>query len=235
MLPKIEYPIHSIKIPSSKKKIKFRPYLVKEEKLFLMAKESGNNNDILSTIKQVINNCCLESSFNINSLTIFDLEYIFLKLRSISVDNVVKLSYRDLEDERLYEFEIDLNDIEVIFPENIDNNIKITEESGILMKYPSASLYDDKEFLNLEKDQYFELIIRCIDKIYYQDEIFEVSNYNKKEIEEFLENLSIKTFEEIQKFLINSPKIIHNIEYTNSLGNKRSITLDSLNDFFQWR
>lgn len=234
-LPKIDQPIYTIKVPSLNKNVKFRPFLVKEEKLLLMSKESDNESDILSAIKQIVNNCCLDKGFNVDKIALFDLEYIFLKLRSFSVNNLVKVSYKDYEDEKVYDFEIDLNTIEVLFPEKVSNNIKISEKSGIVMNYPSASLYEDKEFLSLTDNYMFELILRCIDKIYEEDEIYEPSNHSKKELSEFLENLSLKVFEDIQKFLLSVPKIEHKIKYKNSLGNDREITLSSLNDFFSWR
>lgn len=230
-LPKIEYPIHLINIPSINKKIKFRPFLVKEEKLLLMAKESDNLADNLLATKQVINNCCLEP-LDINKLAIFDLEYIFLKLRALSVDNMVKLSYVDNEDNKTYTFDVDLNEVETKFPESNSNKIELTKTSGIIMKYPSASLYDDKEFLNLDKDYMFQLIIKCLDKFYDDDTVYEFKDYKQKEIEEFLDNLNIKTFEKINEFLINTPKLLHVINYKNSLGNDRKIELSSLNDFF---
>lgn len=234
-LPKISYPTYSIKIPSTNKAAKFRPFLVKEEKLLLMAKESENNADILLAIKQVINNCCLDNNFDNEKLTIFDLEYIFIKLRAFSVDNVVKVSYKDDEDNQNYDFDVDLNEVEVKFPEKNDKNIKISEKLGILMKYPSASLYEDKDFLNLDKDYLFELIIRCIDKIYNGDNIYEAKNYTTKDLSEFLENLDSKTFVTIQDFLMNSPKLLHVLKYKNSLGKEKQITLSSLNDFFTFR
>lgn len=234
-LPKIDYPVYRVKIPSLKKEFQFRPFLVKEEKILLMAKESEQATDILSAIKQIINNCSIDSKFDIDKLALFDLEYIFLKLRSISVDNIVKVSYKDNEDGKNYDFDIDLNNVEVHFPEKINNNINITEKSGIVMKYPSAKLYDDKEFLSLEKDYMFELIVRCIDSIYYEDQIYKANDYKKEELVEFLENLNIKVFEEIQKFLLNIPKIEYKINYENSEGTKREIVLSSLNDFFTWR
>lgn len=234
-LPKISYPTYNINIPSLKKAFKFRPFLVKEEKLLLMAKESETASDILTSIKQVVNNCCSDRGFDVNKLAIFDLEYLFLKLRAFSVDNVCKVSYKDAEDEKTYDFEIDLNNVEVEFPEKIDNNIKITNKTGIVMKYPSSTLYDDKDFLNLKKDYLFELIIRCIDKIYDGDNVYEAKEYKPKEIGEFLENLDSKTFSSIQEFLTNTPKIKHVIEYKNSLGHDRKIELSSLDDFFTLR
>ena len=233
-LPKIDYSMVNIKVPSLNKNYKFRPFLVKEEKLLLMARESENSEDILLAIKQVVNNCVLDK-LDIDKLAVFDLEYIFLKLRSISVDNIVTLSYTDLEDKKPYEFKINLDDVKVIYPEKIDNNIKINSKSGIVMSYPSASLYEDKEFLTLKKDYLFELIIKCLDKLYIEYNVYEFKNYKKQEIVEFLEGLNLKVFEQIQNFLLNVPKLNYEIKYTNSLGNDRSIVLNSLNDFFTWR
>lgn len=234
-LPKISYPTYTIKVPSTKKNVKFRPFLVKEEKLLLMAKESENNSDILLSIKQIVNNCCLDENFDNEKMTIFDLEYIFIKLRAFSVDNIVKVSYKDEEDGQNYEFEVDLNAVEVEFPEKNENNIKISDTFGILMKYPSASLYEDKDFLNLDKDYLFELIVRCIDKIYEGDNVFEAKNYTMKDLGDFLENLDSKTFVSVQEFLMNSPKLLHVMKYKNSLGNEKEIRLSSLNDFFTFR
>lgn len=234
-LPKIDYPIYKIKIPSMKKEFQFRPFLVKEEKLLLMAKESENASDILSAIKQIINNCAIDTKFDVNKLAVFDLEYVFLKLRAISVDNMVKVSYKDKEDDQVYDFDINLDEVEVKFPEKIDNTIKITEKSGIVMKYPSASLYDDKDFLNIEKDYMFELIVRCIDTIYYEDQVYKASEYKKEDLNEFLENLNVKVFDKIQQFLVNVPRMEYKIEYMNEKDHKREILLSSLNDFFTWR
>jgi hypothetical protein len=234
-LPKIDQPIYNIKLPSTKESFKFRPFLVKEEKLLLMAKESNNLSDILTAIKQIVGNCSLEKKFNANKIALFELEYVFLKLRSFSVNNIVKVSYRDNEDEKAYNFEVDLEKVEIKYPDEVNNIIKITEKSGIIMMHPPATLYDDQDFLNLEKEYLFELIIRCIDKIYDGEEVYEAKDYKKEDLSEFLENLSIKTFEEIQKFLINTPKLEYVIKYKNGLDNDREINLSSLNDFFTWQ
>jgi hypothetical protein len=200
-----------------------------------MAKESENQSDILIAIKQIINNCAIDKKFDIDKLSLSDLEYTFIKLRAVSVDNIVKVAYKDTEDNKIYSFEVDLNEIEVIFPENANNNIKITENSGLIMRYPPASLYDDEEFLALDKNYMFELIVRCVDKIYLGEEVYEAKKYKKNQLDDFLDGLTIKVYEDIQKFLLNSPKIEHKIKYKNSLDNDREITLNSLNDFFTWR
>jgi hypothetical protein len=234
-LPTIDHPIFSINVPSLKKEYKFRPFLVKEEKILLMAKESKSETDIFVAIKQIVQNCCLDKKLVVDKLSIFDLEYIFLKLRSISIDNIVKITFKDFEDSKIYDFEVDIEEIKVVFSEKANNNIKINSQSGIIMNYPSASLYSDKDFLSLKKDHLFELIVRCVDKIYSGEEVYEAKNFAKKDIETFLENLSVKVFEQVQSFLLSTPKLEHTIKYKNSLGNDREIVLNKLSDFFSLR
>jgi hypothetical protein len=234
-LPKISHPTFKVTVPSTKKQLLFRPFLVKEEKILLMAKTSNDNNDILSAIKQVVNNCCEEKGFDVNKLAIFDLEYLFLKIRSNSVGNIVPLSFKDLEDEKEYKFEVDLNQIEVEYPKDADNRIKINDKAGMIMRYPSAALYDDKSFLSLGQDAMFELIIRCVDKIYSGEDMYDPSSYTREELTNFVDNLDVKTFESIQGFLSNAPTMKHVLSYNNSLGNQRKIELTTLNDFFTLR
>jgi hypothetical protein len=234
-LPKIKHPTFSVTIPSTKKNILFRPFLVKEEKILLMAKTGQDNIEILSAIKQIVNNCCQEKGFDVNKFTIFDLEYTFLKIRSNSVGNQVDLTFKDLEDQVDYKFVVDLNKVEIEYPKNIDMKIQIDDNTGLIMKYPSASLYDDRSFLSLGGDALFELIIRCVDKIYRNDEIIDVSTYSREELSEFIDNLDVKTFEKIQNFLTNTPTMKHVLSYQNSLGHDRKIELTTLTDFFTLR
>lgn len=231
-LPKIKHPIYEFTIPSTNKKEPFRPFLVKEEKLLLMAKASEDSGDMLRAIKQVVNNCAINDSFDVDKLAIFDLEYLFIQLRSVSVNNVVKVSYRDNEDQELYNFEIDLKEIEVKFPEKVERVVKITDDMGIQMRYPPASLFDDKEFLKSGEDAFYELIVRCIDKIYDGDDIFDPTDYTKKEIEQFLDDVGVDIFQKIQDFMSNVPKLYYKIEYKNKNGNNRVIELTTLSDFF---
>lgn len=232
MLPKIKHPTYTVKIPSLGKSEIFRPFLVKEEKIMLMAKSTNDPTDIFRSIKQVINNCAIDERFDVDKLTTFDIEYIFLKLRSYSVNNIISVSYRDTEDQKIYDFDIDLNEVEVQFPENIQKKIKISDDTGILMKYPSARLFDDNEFLKKNEDSFYELVLRCIDKIYSGDDIFDASNCEKKELEEFLDSLNVTAYQKIMEFIENTPKLIHKLEYTNELGNRRIIELNTLTDFF---
>jgi len=234
-LPKLNYPVNSIKVPSLNKSFKFRPFLVREEKILLIAKEGDSPSDILHAIKQVVNNCAVDDKFDVDKLAIFDLEYVFLKLRAMSVDNVVKVSYKDAEDEKVYDFEVDLNSVEIEFPKDTNNKIEVTKTSGIVLKYPMASLYDDKDLIGADKDYIFELIVRCIDKVYEEETVYEMKDYTFENIRTFLEDLDIKTFDKIREFLLNIPKLKYTIEYKNSLEHDRKIELNSLNDFFTLR
>ena len=235
-LPKIMYPQFDILIPSTGKKMKFRQFLVKEEKILLVAKSSEDDNDILTAIKQVVNNCSLDDAFDIDKVSVFDLEYLFLKIRAISVSNVIKLSFKDFEDEKIYDFEVDLNQVEVEMPKDVSNKINIFGKNGIVMRYPSASIYSDKEFLTSSvEDASIELIIRCIDKVYDAESVYDAKTVSREELLEFINNIDIKSFEKINEFLSNAPKLKHVIDYKNSLGNDRKITLTTLNDFFTLR
>lgn len=235
-LPKIEYPISEFEVPSLKKNYKFRPMLVKEEKILLMAKTSEDDTDIFNAVRQVVNNCCVDPSLDIDKLAIFDLEYLFLKIRSISIGEMTEVSFRDTEDSKVYDFTINLNDVKVNFPEGISNTIKITDTSGFTLRYPPATLYSDKEFLGLEANKIFDaLVLKCIDKVYDEEKVYDSSLYKKEEIEEFVENLPVKAYEEVREFFGKVPAMKYEIKYKNSNGTERTITLRNLSDFFTLR
>jgi hypothetical protein len=178
-LPKINQPIFDMVIPSSKKTVEFRPFLVKEEKILLIAQQGGNDGEIIRAVKQILNNCILTTGFNIDDLTTFDLEYMFLKLRARSVNNIVKLSYRDTEDDEVYDFELDLDKIEITYPEDAaDPNIPITDNVGMTMKYPSASITDKMGTFENEVELMTFFIVNCIDTIYDEEEVYIANEYS---------------------------------------------------------
>lgn len=234
-LPKVKHPIFEFTVPSTKKRESFRPFLVKEEKILLIAKASDDPADSLRAVKQVVNNCYLGGGLDIDKLAIFDLEYLFLQLRSVSVSDVVTVSYRDNEDQEVYNFTIDLKQIAVKFPEKADPVIKITDTLGIVMRWPSASVLDDQAYFKVGDDAYYELILRCIDKIYDGDEVYDPSEYTLKELENFLDECGIITLEKIQQFMSQTPRLYHKLTYTNKNGKERVIELTSLTDFFTLR
>lgn len=232
-LPKIDQPLFDMIIPSSGKKITYRPFLVKEEKILLIAQQSGNDSEIIRAIKQILINC-IQDDIDLDTLTIFDLEYAFLKLRAKSVNNVVKLAYRDTEDDEVYNFELDLDTIEIEMPEGINSKIEISDSVGMTMKYPSASITDSMGEFDNEVDLMTFFIVNCIDTIYDEDTVYIADDFSEEEISEFLDGLDVKTFEKIREFFENVPRLYHKIEYTNNIGSERSIELTSLKDFFMW-
>jgi hypothetical protein len=146
------------------------------------------------------------------------------------------VSYRDLEDQKNYDFEIDLKKIDVSFPENIDKVIKITDKSGIVMKYPTAEIYTDQTFLKSEgEESFYRLIVRCIDQIYDEDNVYPGKDFDEEALLEFLEYMDIPSFDKVRSFMLNLPSVYYKIEYKNSLGNDRSIELKNLSDFFTLR
>jgi hypothetical protein len=224
-----------VTIPSSKKKILFRPFLVKEEKILLISQQGGEDTDVIRAIKQILRLCVQDDDFNVDKLTTFDLEYLFLKLRAKSVNNIVKLSYRDNEDDNVYNFELNLDSIEVEMPEGVDSTIKLSDSISMIMKYPSASITDKITQFDNEVDLMTFFIINCIDTIMTEEEIYPASEYSDEELEEFLDQLPVNSFEKIREFFEKMPKLYHKIVYTNELGNDRSIELTNLKDFFMWR
>ena len=233
-LPKIDKPLFSIMIPSLGKECLFRPFVVREEKILLTAQQSGQEKDIITAIKQVINNCIQDETVNISNLALFDLEYIFIKLRARSVNNVVKLSYRDREDDKVYDFEVDLDEVEMLVPATVNNNIKVTDSIGIIMKYPSVDIVNSIPD-NATPDQALSALMRnCIKDIFDEDTVYNVADYSEKELEDFIDDLQIHVFDEIRAFFEGAPKVYHKLTYTNSIGNERTIELSSLNDFFTW-
>lgn len=231
-LPKISYPIYELTIPSSKKVIKYRPFLVKEEKLLLMAQSGNDTAEVINSIKQVINNCILTEDVRVDDLASFDIEYLFVKLRSKSIGNEIELTYRDLEDEKKYDVVVNLDDVEIRTDDKHVNKVEINKTTGLILKYPSvdssvAIMQDD-----LEGDGIFELIGNSIESIYDENGVYNPKDYSKEELIEFVSSLSIETFQKVQEFFSTMPKLHYEVKYTNSLGNEKVIVLSTLNDFF---
>lgn len=229
-LPKITVPTFNIKVPSTGKELKFRPFLVKEEKILLLA-QTGDTNDEIGALTQIINNCCFDD-INVDALTTFDVEYIFLKLRARSVNNVIKLRYRDNEDNELYDFEINLDEIEIKFDPTISNKIDITDDLKMIMKYPSIKIAQGLGSVKNESDLLNKILIHCIDSIYDKENVYPAKESTEEELIEFLENLDTKTFKRIEEFFSKMPKIYHELNYKNKLGNDRTIKLETIQDFF---
>lgn len=233
-LPKLDKPLFDLEVPSQNKTVKARPFVVKEEKILLTAQQSGQEKDIVLGIKQVLTNCIQDPSFDIDSLTTFDLEFMFLKLRSRSVNNIIDVSYRDNEDDKIYDFQIDLDQVELLKTKPVNNKIMVTEDIGIIMKFPSVTVLENVPD-DIKSTDLVEYLVRsCIDQIFDENEVYLASETSEEELSEFIEGLDIETFTKIREFFDSLPSLYYKLEYTNALGNKREIELRTLSDFFTW-
>lgn len=231
-LPKVSYPIFNINVPSLNRDVKFRSFLVKDEKVLLVAQNSRDTKDIVLAIKQVINNCALED-IDIDSLATFDLEYIFIKLRSKSINNIIELKYVDPEDGEQYDIKVDTDKIDVInLGLNEYKKIEITNNMGMMLKYPSASIVGHLNPSDSETDMFFSILKHCISYIYDKDKTYNPGEYTVEEIEEFIADLDVKTLQKVQRFFENMPRIHYSTEYKTKAGTIKKLELNTLNDFF---
>lgn len=234
-LPRLSHPTFTLKLPSTKQEIVYRPFLVKEEKILLIAQQSGETKDVIRALKQVIKNCIVTENVDIDTFTTFDLEYFFLRLRARSVNNIVQLVYRDGEDKLEYKFDIDLDTIEVVANPEHSNVVYLSEDMQLVLKYPQLDLMDlvpakgKVEFT-------FDVLENCLDKLVVKqgpdEEVILFSEQTKTEVQEFMASLSIAAFKQIQKFFDTMPRLEHIINYTNKMGRKQRIELRKLDDFF---
>lgn len=232
MLPKIAIPTFELELPSTKELIIYRPFLVKEEKILLIAKQSGERSDIINAIKQVISNCIINEDFDVNKIAVFDMEYLFIKIRSISVGNEIEFSVEDSTDHLTYNFKLDLNDVEITYPENVEQKIMINEDLGVMMKYPTMDLSDKIAGVEDVVDIAFETIKHCIDYVFDRENMYNWQHASVEEREEFLESLNPSQYEKLSLFFQNIPKIEHVYEYTNSMGEEKKVYFRKIEDFF---
>ena len=236
-LPKIATPTYELTLPSTGKTVQYRPFLVKEEKLLVIALESEDNKQITTAINAVLKACVLTKGIKIETLPTFDIEFLFLNIRGKSVGEELEVNIICPDDEKTeVAVTIDLDDIEVQRPENHTNKIKLDDTLMMEMKYPSLDEFiknnfdfDDKN----QMDQSFQLIASCIDKIYTEDEVWATADCTKKEVNEFLEGMNSNQFKEIETFFTTMPKLSHTISVTNPKTKVKSdVVLEGLAAFF---
>ncbi len=236
-LPKIATPTYELELPSTKQKINYRPFLVKEEKLLVLALESEDNKQITTAIKTVIKNCIITKGIKVEKLPTFDIEYLFLNIRGKSVGEEVEVNVICPDDEQTQvPVTILIDDIKVKENEEHNKQVKIDNTLMMEMKYPSLdefiqSNFDFKEEDNMERS--FDLIGGCIDKIYNEEEVWSTADCTKREVKEFLEQMNSSQFKEIEKFFDTMPKLSYEIEVTNPKTKKKSsVVLEGLSSFF---
>ena len=236
-LPIVETQTYELTLPSTDIKVKYRPFLVKEEKILLQAMESQKQNEIVQALKQIVSACTF-SSLNVNELPTFDLEYIFLNIRAKSVGEVAKLKVLCPDDNQTYaDVEVDLTEINVQVDDKHNNNIVIDENKkiGMIMRYPTLGSIDTEMKIDqkVSAKVLFDIITKSIYQVYEGDKVFNATDYTKDEMTNFIESLDSKTFLKVQEFYDTMPKLMHEIEVENPKTKVKSkVVLQGLTDFF---
>ena len=236
-LPKIATPTYELVLPSTDETIQFRPFLVKEEKLLVLALESEDNKQITTAIKSVLKNCVLTKGIKVEQLPTFDIEFLFLNIRGKSVGEELEVNIVCPDDEKTQvTVDINLDDIQVQKNEEHNKQIKLDENLMMEMKYPSLDQFIKNNFDFNEKnqmDQSFQLIASCIDKIYNEDEVWATADCTKKEVNDFLEQMNSGQFKLIETFFETMPKLSHTISVTNPKTKvENDVVLEGLASFF---
>ncbi len=230
-LPKIELPIREMILPSTGKSIKYRPFTVKEEKILLVAQESDDGMQEIIAARQVVNNCLLD--IDVDQIAMFDLEYIILMIRSVSVDNQIEFNINDPDTEEAVELTLDLNDVEVIKGDNHTNKIQINDEYTLFLKYPSIDEYIKIQELapNDPLASYF-VMTSCLERIASEDEVHWFKDYSEKDIDNFMDGVSSDVVAGIQKFFETMPIMRHEMKYTNKEGKEQTFVMEGMKTFF---
>ena len=234
-LPTMDLPTHELEIPSNKKKIKFRPFLVKEEKVLLLALESDNEKNIRDAVLNLLKGC-ISTRIKLENLATFDLEYIFLNIRAVSVGEVVEINVTCQDDEKTQvKYSLNLTNVQVNFPDGHSNKIMLTDDTGVMMKYPSFDRFVENQFQQKEvnEDTVIEIIGESIDQIFQGEEVFDSSTTTPKEFIQFVESLTNAQLEKLQEFFETSPRLEHKFTVKNPKTDVESeYTISGLASFF---
>ena len=230
-LPKIDLPIMELELPSTREKIKYRPFTVKEEKILLVGQASNDPTQEILAARQVVNNCLLDK--DVSDLAMFDLEYVLLILRARSVNNLIEFKIKDNETQEDVELNLDIDNISLTRYDDHTNEIDINDTYKLFLKYPTID-----QFLKLtqldENDPLVDylMLCTCIDYIASDDEVYYFKDYTQEEIDTFMDDLSGQAIKGIQKFFETTPRLRHEMKYTNKEGKEKTFVIDGLRSFF---
>ena len=234
-LPKLTTPTYELEIPSTDEKIKYRPFLVKEEKILMMAMESKTSSDITQAVKDIVSECTFNKT-DISNMPMFDVEYIFLNVRSKSVGEVSKLKLLCPDDGKTYaDVEVNLSEVKVQVGDDHTNKIDLGNSMGMIMKYPTIDSFKESGIKDINPNNMLEVISTCILQIYEEEgkKVYDTKDQTKKEVTDWIEQLNTKQFKDVQNFFDTMPKLKHEITIKNPKTKKESkIMLNGLNDFF---
>tara|TARA_Y100001951_G_scaffold20689_1_gene15659 strand:+ start:2264 stop:2983 length:720 start_codon:yes stop_codon:yes gene_type:complete len=236
-LPKINTPTYELTLPSNNKKIKYRPFLVREEKILIMALETENSEDISNSVVDILSECILTKGVDVTKLATFDIEYLFLNVRSKSVGETVEVNIVCPDDNKTsVQMEINLDSIKVQKTRGHKNIIKLDDQYSLKLKYPSLDEFIGNNFDTNESnmvDKSLNMISSCIEMVYDEEESWDASDSTKEELEEFVEQLNSKQFKAIEKFFETMPKLSHKVKVTNpATGVESEVVLEGLASFF---
>ena len=230
-LPKIDLPIYELTLPSSKEKVKYRPFTVKEEKILLVAQESDDAEQEILAAKQVVNNCLIDKE--VTELAMFDLEYVLLVLRSRSVDNTINFGITDPDTDEVIQIETNIEDITLKVEENHTKEVKINDDYILYLKYPTID-----EFVKIVQSDpndplvNYMILISCLDKIASEDESYSFKDYAQDEIDAFMDNVEGSVIRQIQTFFETMPKLRHEMKYKNKEGTEKTFVIEGMKSFF---
>ena len=234
-LPKLTTPTYELEIPSTDEKIKYRPFLVKEEKILMMAMESKSSADITQAVKDIVNECTF-NKVKIDNMPMFDVEYIFLNIRAKSIGEVSKLRLLCPDDGKTYaNVEVNLEEVTVQVDDDHTNKIELTDKMGMIMTYPTIDSLTKTGIQVINASNMLDIINTCILQIYEEggEKVYEAKDQTQKELTEFVEQLNTNQFKSVQKFFDTMPKLKHTVKVKNPKTKKTSeVTLQGLNDFF---
>ena len=234
-LPVLTTPTYELEVPSTDEKIKYRPFLVKEEKVLLIALESGESSQIVQAIKTIVDECT-NNKLPLGKLPMFDIEYIFLQIRSKAVGEVSKLNLLCPDDGKTYvEVEVNLSEIEVEVNETHKNKIELTEDMGMIMTYPTIDSFIDGKFTDITAENMIDVVASCVLQIYEKkgEVVYDAKDSTKQEMVEFIENMNTNQFKDVQDFFDSMPVLKHTVKVKNpSTKVESEVTLKGLNDFF---
>ena len=233
-LPKLNSPTYELKVPSTGNSISYRPYLVKEEKILMMAMESNDTEQMMRAVKDVIRSCTSDS-VDVNTLAMFDIEYIFTQLRAKSVGETSTISVKCSSCKASNDVVVNMEDVYVDVPESTVHTIPLTDTVGVSLKYPSVNAMVKAQSSNTksEVDRVFDLIVACVDSIYSDDEIFDAKEQSEKELKEFIESLNTQQFNQVRDFIESIPSATINVEFMcMSCSEHNSFEVKGLGNFF---
>ena len=236
-LPKLNTPTYELTLPSSNRKVKYRPFLVKEEKILLIAMESEDEKEMQNAVKQILKNCILTRGISVDKLAVFDIEYLFLNIRGKSVGEEITLNIVCPDDEKTeVEVAVNVEDVKIQKSDKHDPVIQLNDQVGIVMKYPSMEMFVKNNITgdNTQKvDTIFDMTIDCISQVVEGEDVLEAKSFSKKEMLEFVETFDTQQFQKIQDFFETMPKLSHTVDVTNpNTGVKSQVVIEGLASFF---